>query len=80
MAKLRVDVIAGVGTTSAGPVFQGESRIDSTKLLTIPKGTTTDRTELVVDYFLGRSPTNSSHLFYKFVQISTKGNASDFEI
>ena len=43
MAKLRVDVIAGVGTTSAGPVFQGEVKFDSQNFLTIPKGTTTDR-------------------------------------
>ena len=31
MAKLRVDVIAGVGTTSAGPVFQGEVEFNSVK-------------------------------------------------
>ena len=43
MAKLRVDVIAGVGTTSANTVFQGEVEFDSQNFLTIPKGTTTDR-------------------------------------
>ena len=37
MAKLRVNVIAGVGTTSAGPVFQGEVEFDSQNFLTIPK-------------------------------------------
>jgi|TARA_B100000035_G_scaffold149716_1_gene127585 hypothetical protein len=88
MAKLRVDVIAGVGTTSAGPVFQGEVEFDSQNFLTIPKGTTTERFPdfgavdaasargLFGGGYLASPVRGSNHIDY--ITISTLSNSQDF--
>ena len=43
MTVLRVDTIAGIGSTGAGPVLDGSFSFTSQNYVILPKGTTSDR-------------------------------------
>ena len=72
MAKLRVDTIAGIGHTSAGPTFQGGAGFTSQNWLTLPKGTTTERNQT------GGRGLIKMESGINYITISSLGNSQDF--
>jgi hypothetical protein len=73
MATLRVDTISGIG--SDGPVLDGDLNFNSQNYLTLPKGTTTERSRGRA-VFAGLGPNSSNTISY--LQIQSTGNAFDF--
>ena len=79
MANLRVDEIAAVGVSTentSGPVLKGNFSCNSQNWLTLPKGTTTQRSRGRGVFGGGNSDSTNDTIQY--VQIQSQGNALDF--
>ena len=75
MATLRVNTISGIGTE--GTVFEGDITFNSQNYMTLPKGTTTQRSRGRGVFMANAvSPTMSNAISY--IEIQTSGNTIDF--
>ena len=92
MASLKANTVSGIGT--GGPTFDGGLKFRSLNYLTIPKGTTVERTTLGTatdaaahsatraifagSYSYGNSGARPVSNVIDYVQVATTGDATDF--
>ena len=76
MANLRANKLVGIGSTDAGVVFHGDTKINSQGYMYFPTGDTSQRGRGRIVWGGGTTGTNQKYIQY--VQAQSQGNAVDF--
>ena len=78
MANLRANKIVGIGSTDAGVVFNGDTKINSQGVMYFPKGDTTQRGRGVGIYGGGTAPGADPTAQLASILIQSMGNSVDW--
>ena len=76
MANLRANKLVGIGSTDAGVVFHGDTKINSQGYMYFPTGHTTQRSRGRGVFFAGENPSKNKSISY--VEMQSGGIAKDF--